>query len=238
MIYTYPITRFPNKKFSVDLLESEIKQNSNIKLLYNYINGYVSTCEVAFISDLTPVQKTYLDSIIASHTGDTTVIVDVDTTTILIPEPSFPISPVTGGVLVSQTFTGIIDNYTSKGRSHVAQANQLTFFDIQITTEIRLKGGSYTIKNFDQVGPEDYIELSVVDKDDALGLFSKYGLLVGTHVLELNKFLKTEYIFSKEKEIENGYQAVSVFKGLYIRLAYNNTSEYDIYFKSQLYYYE
>ncbi|MFX1590479.1 MAG: hypothetical protein ACFFC1_20285, partial [Promethearchaeota archaeon] len=99
-----------------------------------------------------------------------------------------------GAMVIAQTYGATPETAVWKKRKHTAIAGQTTFFDILVTTEIRIRGGSYKILDFSKVHEDDYVEFSVVDKDDVLGLFSTDGLEVGVDILELKKFVKTEYI--------------------------------------------
>lgn len=237
MNYSYINAQFKNNKYDPDSLERQIlDQLPNDG--YDCINGSETGCSVCFSIELNALQKSKLDSIVTNHTGDPDTIISNDTTTVIVPKSQdLPIS-YTGGLLVAQTYTGIEENYIAKSRKHKAPAGELTFFDVQITSEIRVKGGEYIIINFENIGTDDYLEFSVIDKDDVLGLFSTYGLLVGTDILELKKFVRTEYISAKQKVIENGYQAAYVYPGLYIRTSYQSTGTVDVNFICKWFYYE
>ena len=80
----------------------------------------------------------------------------------------------------------------------------------------------------------DYIEESVIDKDDVLGLFSIYGLTVGVDILELKKYVKKEFINPLTAGQRQVFQANSTFvvtAGLYLRTAYNSTGPDDVVLK-------
>jgi hypothetical protein len=79
------------------------------------------------------------------------------------------------------------------GHLYTAVKDSINIFDQLVTTEKQLRGGWYEIMDDNSV-LGDYIEEAVVDKDDVLGLFDTYGLTVGVDVLELKKYVKTEYI--------------------------------------------
>ena len=69
----------------------------------------------------------------------------------------------------------------------------------------------------------DYIEEAVVDKDDVLGLFNTYGLTVGTDVLELKKYIKTEYInplVAGQRQVFIANSTFVIAAGLYLRTIY------------------
>jgi hypothetical protein len=118
------------------------------------------------------------------------------------------------------------------GRKYVATAGATNIFDEIVVTEKQLRGGWYELMD-DNAVVGDYIEFGVVDKDDVLGYFATYGLTVGEDVLELKKYVKTEYV----NPLQGGRQvflANSVFAivaGLYLRSIYESTGTEDVNFK-------
>lgn len=144
-----------------------------------------------------------------------------------------------GGIVVGQTYGATPETAVWKKRKHYALAGQTTFFDIPVTTEIRLRGGSYKVININDVHEDDYLEFSVIDKDNVLGLFSLYGLTVGVDVLELHKFIKTEYIDPEGFEFgNNSWSAFLVYTGLYLRAAYNSNGTQNINFYTRILWFE
>jgi len=144
-----------------------------------------------------------------------------------------------GGIVVGQTYGATPETAVWKKRKHTAIAGETSFFDIAITTEIRLRGGSYNVLNFDDVHGDDFLEFSVIDKDDVLGLFPLYGLTVGVDILELHKFVKTEYIEDGGFEFgNNSWSAFLVYQGLYLRAAYNSYGTTNINFYTRLLWFE
>lgn len=107
-----------------------------------------------------------------------------------------------------------------------------TFYDYRINKQSRIGGGEFWIheNSVDNVNSEDIVEMSVIDKDDVLGLFSILGLTPGVDILEVSdKFVKNEYIQKGSKE--NGYHSMTTYnpvigsnvpEGLYIRFAYKS----------------
>lgn len=98
-----------------------------------------------------------------------------------------------------------------------------SMFDEEITTEIRLRGGWYSLMTTGaEVG--DVVEFSVVDKNNVLGYFALYGLTVGTDILELKKFVVTEYVNPAEAlGAEHPFVSRGGFKlaaGLFFRTTY------------------
>lgn len=118
------------------------------------------------------------------------------------------------------------------GHKYTATAGATNIFDEVVTTEKQLRGGWYELFD-DNAVVGDYLEFSVVDKDDVLGLFALYGMTVGTHVLELAKYVKTEYInpAKKERQIFMAKSTFVVTGGLYLRTIYESTGANDVGFK-------
>lgn len=110
-----------------------------------------------------------------------------------------------------------------KGYQYTATNNTLSIFDELITTEIKVEAGWFEILDENaQVG--DWIDFSVVDKDDVLGMFSALGLTVGNDVLEVGNLVRTEYINprSTERCIFRVERPATVLPGLYFRVKYNS----------------
>ena len=111
-----------------------------------------------------------------------------------------------------------------KGHLYMATAGATNLFDELVVTEKQLRGGWYEMMDANAV-LGDYIESAVVDKDDVLGLFSTYGLTVGVDVLELKKYVKTEYINPTTAGQRQVFLANSTFvitAGLYLRTIYES----------------
>jgi len=120
-----------------------------------------------------------------------------------------------------------------KSYLYTATAGALSVFDEPVSSQIKMRGGWYELFGNDAAAG-DYVEFSIIDKDDVLGLFSTYGLTVGVDILELKKFVRTEYTNpdsanSRQEFISNG--ATSVYTGLYTRVAYLSTGLSDVKFK-------
>ena len=152
-----------------------------------------------------------------------------------------------GNVMISASYEDVPEQAVFKGRQHTAVAGETTFFDIEITTEIKMKKGSYHVQNIDDIVEGDYIEFSVIDKNDVLGLFGTYGLTVGVDILELHKFVRTEFIekvgfdAGQNSFGDDVYGAFPVNSGLFFRIAYNSVAESganDIKFLSRILWYE
>jgi len=113
-----------------------------------------------------------------------------------------------------------------EGNKWLATAGAQSFFDILVTTQIYVQGGTYWCENAEK---GDYAEFSIVDKDDVLGLFALYGLTVGVDVLVLEKYVKTEYMHEgrNEGDIEVTSKG-DVFPGLYLRASYVSIGSVDV----------
>ncbi len=134
----------------------------------------------------------------------------------------------TGALIVSPTYETSTDVPCWHKWKFIAQAGQTTFFDIQLTNEKSLKGGKYYIVNYSDINSElDYLECSLIDKNNVMGLFNNYGLVVGQDVLELGKFVITEYVEPTDKFIAS-YGVMPLSSGLFLRLAYNSFGSVDI----------
>jgi hypothetical protein len=120
-----------------------------------------------------------------------------------------------------------------QGYLYTATAGATNIFDELVVTEKQLRGGWYEILDNNAV-IGDYIEEAVVDKDDVLGLFSTYGLTVGVDVLELKKYVKTEYINpsnANERQVFLVSSTFVVMAGLYTRIIYESTGGVDVQLK-------
>jgi hypothetical protein len=113
-------------------------------------------------------------------------------------------------------------------KKYQVTSTSVNIFDELIEKEIRLSGGQYWIREEDvnMVSEDDYVEFSIVDKDDVLGLFSVYGVPSGGFI-ELAKFVRKHYVRKGDKN--SGYYsdlasniegAALVGQGLYKRMYY------------------
>jgi len=143
-----------------------------------------------------------------------------------------------GNTVISQSYGYTPELPCWERYKYTAAAGQTTFFDEAITTEKRVRYGQYKIKNYSDVHEDDYMELSIIDKDDVLGLFSVYGLIVGEDILELNKIVKNEYCDNEYEFSAGTWGAMPIYAGLYVRTAYNNYGNTDINFWIRILFYE
>lgn len=134
-----------------------------------------------------------------------------------------------GVTVTAQTFPEIPCVQNWKSFKLNVPAGVESFYDILVDREIKIQGGDYHIINKADIHEDDYIEFSVIDKDDVLGLFSLYGLTVGTDIIELSKFVRTYYCIKGEAALYNVvHTAFRVKRGLYFRLGYNSKGSTNI----------
>jgi hypothetical protein len=129
---------------------------------------------------------------------------------------------------------------TWKGFLYTATAGACSIFDELITEEIKLRGGWYSLVETGQAVVGDYVEFSVVDKDDVLGLFSTYGIPQGG-ILELKKYVKKDYVVPSligQRQTFMVGGAFPVMAGLYLRTSYQSTGLVDVQFKTVILSYE
>lgn len=157
-------------------------------------------------------------------------------------EANKPLEPVdSDGIPVSAPsfeYDFDLDGYF-QGYLYTASAGVTSIFDELITTEIKLRAGWYEILDNNAV-IGDYIDFSVVDKDDVLGLFGALGLTQGVDVLEVGNFVRTEYINPRNTGRSDFRVdgASTVFAGLYFRVKYVSTGANDVDFKASYLVYE
>jgi hypothetical protein len=128
-----------------------------------------------------------------------------------------------------------------RGYLYTASPLATSIFDELITSERRLRGGWYELLVTGQAVLGDYVEFSIVDKDDMLGLFATYGLTVGVDVLELKKYVRKDYvnpgIFGQRQEFMVG-GVFQVMAGLYFRTIYKSLGAVPVQFKTVVLAYE
>lgn len=128
-----------------------------------------------------------------------------------------------------------------RGNLNVATAGATSIFDVLISSERRLRGGWYELLVADEAVLGDYVEFSVVDKDDTLGYFAYYGLTLGVDVLELKKYVFTEYVNPNRVGVRQEFTTGGVFRvvpGIYFRTTYVSTGANPVNFKTVTYAYE
>lgn len=140
-----------------------------------------------------------------------------------IPAPKLAVG---GTPIFSPTYAQFEEDTNFKGVLVEAGAGETAIVDLEITTQVFMAGGYFWSADCN-LG--DYVEISVVDKNDVLGLFSAYGLTVGVDVLELGKFVETHYM----KPGGTGFgellteDTAAVIPGLFVRTKYENVGTAD-----------
>ena len=79
--------------------------------------------------------------------NDTSHTIDTNKTVIIQSAGENKYTP-KGDLVVAQTYGTTPEEPIWKKRKHVAAAGETTFFDIEITTEIKLESGNYKIDNY------------------------------------------------------------------------------------------
>lgn len=126
-----------------------------------------------------------------------------------------------GQAIVTTSGYSFIHEHTAfKGFLYTVPKGTHAFFDELVTTQVYLQGGGWWATG---VVLGDYIEFSVVDKDDVLGLFATYGLVVGVDVLELGKYVRSLYLTPGDSRDEKRVSApAAIMAGLYLRVTYHS----------------
>jgi len=117
-------------------------------------------------------------------------------------------------------------NGTWKGKRYVVEPGVLNIYDELVVKELKIRGGWYELMHLPADCPatdEDYVEFSVVDKDDVTGLFALFGLEVGVDVIEFGKFPETDYVNKYAAATRQMFRvngAKDIIPGLYLRTYY------------------
>jgi len=144
------------------------------------------------------------------------IVKEFDTTGYKINVPTFTYFG--GNSLWTGASNGTILKFT-------AVAGLENFFDILISEMAYLRGGFYKIKNVNDVHDDDYLEFSIIDKDNILG----YGSM-----FELSKFVKKWQVKEYPEFQFISESAELLMPGLYYRIGYKSYGTVDINFKGAL----
>jgi hypothetical protein len=219
-VETILLSSFLNDQCAPDQFKSEIEaaqQNETFgKIIIGNPEVGFSDVELTLSAEPDAAERTVLLGIAAAHTAaglaDSAYTPDGN----LIVAPTFEytdLDPVWSGYLYKPTAKGAgVDPVYS-------------MFDEPTAGDLRLRGGLYALES---EGAElgDMVEFSIVDKDDVLGLFATYGLTQGVDVLELKKFVRTEYVSPTSIGAEHYFGSDGGFRlagGLYFRSTYIST---------------
>lgn len=235
--YDYVHTDFPNSAFNEDTLKEEVAADQAITATLGRISSSedidtgVTTVSFYFAVDLSADEQTALDAVVAAHTGEG----PPNASPVVLTRPDGTHVPISqdGGVRFAPTFEDTNDLQPSwEGHLYEAVAGATSIFDELVDTERQIRGGWYEIFS----GPPvhgDYIEFSVVDKDDVLGYFTPLGLVVGQDVLELQKYVLKEYVNpnSSGRELFMANSVWPLIAGLYMRTIYVSAGGVNVNFK-------
>lgn len=218
MDYTRPLSAFTalvEDEPDAGTLETEVLDSSIVTAL-DGIEVDDENVVFSFKAALSSADEATLDTIVGAHNG------------VALTGPDPALDP-NGRLIVTNSF-GYTDglNIQWQGYKYKALDNAVNIFDEPVTTELRLRRGSYEMMSSPadsssvQARLGDKIEFSVVDKDDVLGLFSTYDLTVGTDVLELNRYVVDEWIvpLHGDRVDFSSDAAFAVVPGLYFRTTY------------------
>jgi len=153
-----------------------------------------------------------------------------------------------GYPIISPTLETAKGMYPKKEQfRNTVSSGQINMFDVEVTTEREICGGEYwaIVNNRNDVHIDDFVEFSIIDKNDVLGYFVYYGLTVGVDILELSKFILSDYI----KKGWNGYEYYTqcfemikgtsgVVPGLFYRAQVESFGTIDYNFWWRIYFYE
>ena len=155
--YSYEISAFPNLKVDSNRLTLEI-QSSAIVVALDYLDTSEVGCDIWFKDELSVVDKTILDGVVAAHSGE-------------------PIAPDPKKVQLA----GFPDMgnwyYWKKGFRWELTAGETNLKDVKFDESLRLSGGGYYIPSTSHEG--DYIEFQIVDVD---GLYYPAGTVLSTFI--------------------------------------------------------
>lgn len=118
-----------------------------------------------------------------------------------------------------------------------AQPGIENFFDIQLIEPIYLSGGRYVILNPSDVGVNDYIEFSIIDKDeDGDGFTDVLGVTVPAFgIFQLSKFVEKWWVYGTPVYEFKSHSGEPLIPGLYLRIGYMSTGTVAIDFHGYLY---
>lgn len=195
---------FPNGRVDLDVLSKEIRESSIAQPLM-YIDASGNDVVIWFSNALSAGDETTLTTVVAAHAGNPAVANNID--------------PQGNPVIAISAFAYVQDKTKFHGYRYVAPPNTVSIFDEQVTTQLYVQGGKGVLTGAED---GDFVEFSIIDKDNVLGLFSTYGLTPGVDILELDKYVVAHYPPPGTSDIEHRVQAAGkVYQGLYFRLAYH-----------------
>jgi len=133
--------------------------------------------------------------------------------------------------IVTQNYRTVSeDGFRTYSVSFIAVAGELTAYDLLLDTDILLHGGWSWVGDTASWG--DQVHMSVIDKDDVLGLFDLLGLTEGEDVLELSRYIVDIDVppggYGKEGHHIHTGTFADLVEGLYLRVRYSSEGDSDV----------
>jgi hypothetical protein len=204
--YTYAASQTANNKVNVTTLSEEVAASSIVTALDHIDFGVAGPgiVDIWFKDTLSTADQVTLTAVVQAHQGN--------------PPPSGQ-KDTHGNPVVAPYAFGVSNEQTKfKGYLYAMSPNAVNIYDELITKQVFIQGGAFETQNAYE---GDNADFSIVDKDDVLGLFALYGLTVGVDVLEVRRYVETEFMFAgANKEDLRVEAAGQVFAGLYFRTKY------------------
>jgi hypothetical protein len=207
--YSYSISSSTlNGIIDSDRLIQEI-HNSTITIDVCDIQTNNDTLDIYFKIAISNDELITFTEILASHSGQP------------LTQPVQDVNLASSAVLLSTKDVSFADrtghDYYKKGFCEKALAGQINDFYLKFSSTMLLGGGGYWIGTQAAIG--DYVEISIVDKDNVLGYGA--GLVVGT-------FVATDYVWAEKKweVITDDVKTVPSF--LYFRIRYYSVGTSDV----------
>lgn len=219
--HSFDLQVFPYRKVDTSRLVSEIREILP-EFPLECVNEEPGHCVVVTTREIVSQEMSDLETLLSHHTGaplpTEPEVVKVQTE--LNKDPL-------GNPRMSKYFPALGMIPCWRGYQFEAELGKTTFYDVEVWDFIRISSGVAWISRITPGDWDDYIEFSVIDKNDVLGLFSTYGLVVGRDVLECKKFVK--HVFVRKSDESNSHVvdltlsdvlADPVYPGLFFRVAY------------------
>lgn len=126
-----------------------------------------------------------------------------------------------GGLRFSQTYSSFDEDGSFFGARIECPANTVTIHDIEITTELFVDAGKVW---FVGASDGDIVEISLVDKNDKMGLFTMLGYTIGQDVLELGKWAENIPMYPGNTPWTDFVtpDVAPIVAGLFLRVKYDN----------------
>lgn len=130
-------------------------------------------------------------------------------------------SDLTGALVTAQSYSEFDEDGSFYGVRMACPADTVSIHDIEIDTELYVTYGMCWFKN---ANDGDIVEISLVDKNDVLGMFTALGYEVGVDVLELAKLAENIPMYPGD----TGWttfktdDTAPVMEDLFLRLKYDN----------------